>query len=171
MARNLMLRTAILVVGVLFATQAVTQPKKPNFKLCHVVDGIDVRFERESVAVSALERGRVMEQVVRYLNADYCPFGGIKVFGHADSDEGPPEARKSWSIQRAQYVARLLEQGGIPKRLIFIEGYADRQPLIKAPDGRNIRVEVHVLAGCPSEGVCMFPVSASGFRLAPDRSQ
>jgi len=156
-------RLAVLVTALLWSAMAASQTlKMPSF--CHVRDAIAVRFSLGMAALPAVERERVMLQFARIRNANYCPFGGVTVSGHTESLEGPTDKSKNdLAMERSRYVARLLEQGGMPKELIHLEASADRSPLVPQPDFRNARVEVTVRAGCPNDP-CMFPVSENGLR-------
>ena len=133
--------------------------------MCDVRDGIDVPFALNSTALPDAERERVMKGVERIRNANYCPFAFVRVTGHSTPNEELSRVKGRVSTERADYVARLLELGGIPKRLIYVESKADSQPVFSSRTNRNARVEVDVSAGCPSAGMCPFPLTPSGFRL------
>lgn len=132
---------------------------------CDVRHNIDVPFALGSTALPDTERERVMKGVERIRNADYCPFAFVRVTGHSTPAEELSRAKGRVSIERAHYVARLLELGGIPKRLIHVESEADSQPLSSTAAHRSARVEVDVSAGCPSTTNCPFPLAPSGLRL------
>lgn len=153
--------SAALVAALLLSTEAVPQSKAVA---CDVRDGIEIRFSPGIAALPAAERERVVQEVARIRKANYCPFGGVTVSGHTDSTDGVTKSKDGLAAERSRYVAWLLEQGGIPKELIHLEASAGRFPVVKPPDSRNARAEVTVRAGCPGDS-CMFPVSASGFRL------
>ena len=153
--------SAVLLAVLLSSTDAEPQSRPI---VCDVFDRIEVRFSQGNSVLPAAERERVMQEAARIRRANYCPFGGVTVSGHTNSTEGPTKTKDRLAVERSSYVARLLEQGGIPKQLIHVEASGDRVPVMKHPDSRNARAEVTVRAGCPSDS-CMFPVSASGFRL------
>ncbi len=151
----------LLVAALLWSATSTSQTKPVT---CDVVDGMEIRFPSGAASLPASERERVMREVGRFRHANYCPFAGVTVYGHADAGEGSSKNKDILGVERGRYVARLLELGGIPKERIHTDGKGDRFPSVKPSDPRNARAEVSVRAGCASER-CMFPVTASGFRL------
>jgi flagellar motor protein MotB len=79
----------------------------------------------------------------------------IVVEGHADSTPiksgggGTSSDKKALSLQRAEAIARLLEEEGVDPARIAIAGYGDTRPLAPntTEDGRaeNRRVEIRLV--------------------------
>lgn len=132
--------------------------------MCDVSAGMDLPFASHASALGAVEREKIRMAAERIRGADYCPFAGLHVRGHADQTEGLPAEKQALSLARANEVARLFELNGIPKHLIDIAASADQQPVVPPPSSKNPRVEVQVYAGCPSP-TCPFPAKGDGLRL------
>ena len=52
----------------------------------------------------------------------------LRVEGHAD-DQGSPDYNERLSLRRAQAVAKVLEEAGIPRERIDVRGYGASRPL------------------------------------------
>jgi outer membrane protein OmpA-like peptidoglycan-associated protein len=136
---------------------------------CDVFDGAEVLFEARATALSAVQRSRIAAQVERVHRADYCPFVGLNVIGHASTAEGSPAQVEVLARLRAAYVRDLLVRLGVPKDLVHTDAKGSKQPM-SASIEKNARVEVNVMAGCRS-ATCSFPRSEQGLRLWPQRTK
>lgn len=72
---------------------------------------------------------------------------GVEIAGHTDR-VGSADANARLALQRAELVAKLVLELGVPRRLIRIDSFGERDPVVPTADGvdepRNRRVEITV---------------------------
>lgn len=82
-----------------------------------------------------------------YLEVKNRPICEVGVIGHSDRT-GDSNYNRTLSLRRADAVAALLVNQGVPRDCLTIRYYGESDPLIPTPDGvpepRNRRVEVEV---------------------------
>ena len=123
-------------VGSEFSGLAAFAPPRPRV--------FTVYFDSSSERLTP-ETAPVLEQVRQAL-AQF-PAGEVIVIGHTDR-VGPGERNDALSLERAQVVADLLIQLGVPPSQIQRQGRGPRDPLVPTADGvdepRNRRVEIKI---------------------------
>ena len=75
------------------------------------------------------------------------PVPDVSVIGHTDTS-GPAEANEKLGLERAQSIAKLIEEAGVKAHALTVTSHGERNLLISTPDNtaepRNRRVEVTV---------------------------
>ena len=75
------------------------------------------------------------------------PAPDVSVIGHTDT-VGTPESNEKLGLERAQSIAKLIQEAGLKAHDLTIGSHGERNPLIKTPDNtsepRNRRVEITV---------------------------
>ena len=101
-----------------------------------------VFFDWDKYDITARARQIIGEAAA---NAQKVQVTRIEVNGHADLT-GTPAYNQKLSVRRAEAVAAVLVQDGIPRNEIFTQGFGDTHPLIPTARGvrepQNRRVEI-----------------------------
>jgi adhesin transport system outer membrane protein len=75
------------------------------------------------------------------------PAPDVSVIGHTDT-AGAADANEKLGLERAQSVARLIQEAGLKAQELTVTSHGERNPLIRTPDSvdepRNRRVEITV---------------------------
>ena len=102
-----------------------------------------VRFETGSAAQLTAESAAVLDELGKALAT--WPAPQLMIVGHTDR-VGTDQANDALSLQRAQAVARILVERGMPAQQIESAGRGEREPLVPTADGvanaTNRRVEI-----------------------------
>ena len=119
---------------------------------CMLFDGwwnMDIHFEY--AASSARSQSQNQERLDRLMKITRkaqtnpcCPHLDWYVNSHTDPAEVPQKAQAGLSAARAEYVAELLSKAGVPKPDICVRSNGATQPVVKAGDPMNARVEIRV---------------------------
>jgi type VI secretion system protein ImpK len=117
-----------------------------------VVRGADPEVFRSARADLNEEYRPLIEAVAATILANADVVGGVTVIGHTDSDpvsaSNPFATNQGLSEARAETIARLLVEAGVPEGLVRAEGRADTEPVgdNSTREGRaqNRRVEIRV---------------------------
>lgn len=125
----------------------------PLFDIQEVEDGRLVRLGASSFAIGSDELSFAGATFVRAVAKDIqSGKGRVMVMGHTDSlpiHSGPFASNWDLSSARSLGVVRQLLDAGVPASRLFVSGYADTRPLVRAdsPAARylNRRVEILVM--------------------------
>ena len=118
-----------------------------------------VVFANRASALGAEERER-LARALDVIREEWCGFNVAIAVGHAERSEGSPRAVEKLSQLRAQYVANLLRNFGVPPDRV----YSDSKGAKQAIEGqKNARVEV-TFAGEGTGRPCNIPPGPGGFR-------
>ncbi len=103
-----------------------------------------VFFEWDS-AVPPESAAQTIDSVVNYTKV--CRWTSLVVTGHADRS-GTDGYNEALSVRRAQAVAAILTQRGMPAGVLSVSGRGESEPKVPTPDGErnptNRRVEITV---------------------------
>jgi outer membrane protein OmpA-like peptidoglycan-associated protein len=108
-----------------------------------------VRFDRDAVRPIAADLDRQMVELADLLMAH--PQAKLVVAGHTDA-AGDSAYNLALSHRRADMVAGLLTDAGVPAQQLVVRGYGETAPLRQAGDpGLNRRVSLSLIGyeGCP----------------------
>lgn len=104
-----------------------------------------IKFEASSATIDPAN-APILQQIVELLRSR--PEIRMGVFGHSDT-EGSVVQQLRLSKQRAEAVARYLQQNGIDPKRLRIEGFGDQRPIAdhvtEAGRAQNRRVEFKIL--------------------------
>ncbi len=122
----------------------IARPPEPPAPICTREDLGMIFFEFDSVIPSA-----EVNNVVQYIatNAPLCGWDGYDVVGNTDTS-GSDGYNDALSIRRANAVADMMANAGIPRVQLNVRGDGERVLKIQTPDGTknptNRRVEVTI---------------------------
>ena len=119
-----------------FGAALAARPALPvSFVLYYDAGGIRLTPESQALIPKVLEAVRSR------------PAPDVSVIGHTDS-VGTPESNEKLGLERAQAIARLIQEAGLKAHDLTIASHGERNPLVKTPDNtsepRNRRVEITV---------------------------
>jgi type VI secretion system protein ImpK len=117
-----------------------------------VIRGTDPEVFRSARADVNEEYLPLIESIARTIVENGEVIGGVTVIGHTDSvpvqASNPFQSNQGLSEARAQTIARLLAEAGVPYELLRAEGRADTEPVADnaTREGRaqNRRVEIRI---------------------------
>ncbi|WP_366655820.1 OmpA family protein [Fodinicurvata sp. EGI_FJ10296] len=121
----------------------VAEAPEPEPMMATIAGDVAFEFDRSEIRPAFYpELDAIAAELQNY------PDATINVAGHTDSI-GTLEYNEGLSMRRAEAVATYLENAGIPRDRMVIEGYGETQPVASndTPEGRaqNRRVEVSTL--------------------------
>ena len=99
--------------------------------ICILPQLASVFFDSGGAKVSEQGRDAIGAFIAEYKRRD-CGAPAVTVTGHADST-GNDAANQALSLRRAQAIADLLEQGGVPRAKLSVMGRGATQPLMVLP--------------------------------------
>lgn len=126
--------------------------------------GLDLRFDENSVSLSASEKDGLVRFVQRLRAENWCPLEGVFLAGYASDSEGTPGQTQQRSLDRANGVAQVLHLLGIPARIVLAEGKGATSPAGFEHVLPSPRVEVEFFGMAAQEG-CPVMRTNSGFRI------
>ena len=119
-----------------FGAAMAAQPALPvSFLLYYEAGGTRLTTESQGLIPKVLEAVRSR------------PAPDVSVIGHTDT-MGAPESNEKLGLERAQSIAKLIQEAGLKAHDLTIASHGERNPLVKTPDNtsepRNRRVEITV---------------------------
>lgn len=156
-------RTSAFLLSCFLATRVFAQtgsapvPPPPRGDVARMTfDGwwvTDVFFEQSSSRLPAEQRQKLIALAARpqdllEFKRPWCKESTWYVHGIADSTEGSAEKRKQLSLQRAEYVASLIQSYGVPRTHICISSRRTDIPLPQSKV-KNSRAEIELRCGPP----------------------